>query len=276
MNNFLFGPYKEELGYEILIIRPLVLSGIERIRSINKENTITVCSISNRKALYNTADKFIGLGSWEVHQRDRQINISKICNEEKYLKLNEKTEYPKHSMPLLKKEWFEIANDIVEENYITISVRYRTEESARNFFSWNRIIENLKSKKHKIICTSPNNTPTKLEVPYLEDFIGKENDDSMGIEMCLHSRSKMCLSTNSGSAGVMLLSNPQKVLIFGGVAGFAQGWNGLHRELLENKEYKTQLIIPPPEVQYNGLCQTSDQQNWVADRVSQITLGEIE
>jgi len=62
----------------------------------------------------------------------------------------------------------------------------------------------------------------------------------------MHAGAFACFASNTGSAGLMLYSNPPAVFVFGGVNGYAPGWDGFRNSLAKMKGYQTELIQPNP------------------------------
>lgn len=279
MEKYLFGPLHQELGQEILMTRPRILSAIKRLKENDPECTTTVLSFTGRGALYHTADAFLGYGTYKQFWKVANLPmiVAKVCNVKNYQKVDASSE-PINPCGFesvqLKDEWIEKANEIVSEDFITISIRMRRDEGARNFLAWDRILEGLKD--FKVICTSPRINAPDLKILFLEDLIGEKNKDSMGIEMALHANSKICVTTNTGSAGIMLLSNPQKVLIFGGTTGYATGWTGLLENLSKNNPiYRTKLISPPKNSSFHSIMQDKIKQIPIADELCKAIKKEM-
>jgi hypothetical protein len=242
-----------ELGWSILFARPRILSKIASIKIADPDSQAHVLCYANTHVLYHTADKFLTFGH---HHIDRTPSHGYDLKDYIQINLdNEPVTKNGYVLPPIKKEWTEKAKSIISTPYVSFSARLRSKEGYRNFSAWGMIGVGLKSMGVSVICTTPKNMAYDMPVPYLEDFIGPDNPDSMGIEMAIHNESQACVCTNSGAAGIMLLSNPKNFVIFGGVTGFAPGWDGLHTLLsTHNEGYITKMI--DTGMTFNG-CDTA-------------------
>jgi len=239
---FVYTMSDPELGWEILIARPRVLAGIARLKRADPNVEVAYASYASRHVLYQTVDKFISVGgysNWETYWENPSLK-----EYDGYKKLDYQNEaVDEYSYPLPKiDQWIEKAKGLMPQPYVTISARLRIREGNRNFKSWGMIASALESKGLKVICTSPRSGSPPVGVAYLEDLIEKDDPDSMGIEMALHNGSEMSITTNTGAAGIMLMSNPKRFMIFGGAIGFKPGWDGMYDILAKSQSYRTKFI----------------------------------
>jgi len=267
-----------ELGWEILIARPRIFSGITKIRRAIPEAKFAVVSFTNRHVLYQFADTFIPRGHcrdlFPFSPSDMSLGQLNLVDGSAYKKLDYRNEGivdGAYALPTIREEWSEKAKSIIQPPYLTISARLRSAEGNRNYCIWGKIAGQLKANGLQLVCTTPRWGAPEMGIPYLEDFIGKDNPDSMRIEMALHRSAEMTITSNTGAAGIMLLSNPKATLIFGGIKGYPPGWDGLHKMLSMNQGYRTRFL--DPNLELSGADKAY--QFVAADEIIDLILGNL-
>lgn len=242
-----FGPLMSEFGEELFAWRPCVTRGISLAKE--KGYHTVVASRVSRHPLYPDADEYWGVAPFGGFSQISGLEpivqeaFGEVSNAKQSGFLDKGHSYIA-SRPSSGAE--DRARELVDgKRIMCLCARYRTAEGSRNFPYWQNVVDGILKidPEIDIICTSTKPGSYDLSrVRYLQDMVGTFN--LMDVEICLNRKALCCISSNTGSVGVMIYGLTPNVIVLGGTMGLGIGWHGLRDVVAkENGCQPTSIIL---------------------------------
>lgn len=260
-----------EFGIEIILGRPNFVMAARKAKQQGYH--IVVAGYMGWHPLYEIADEYWGVKNWNSNKQDEargslvaknrelalvtsfhgalaktnsfQANAQAIT-ENVGFQLLHNIDYAACGLPRPSQRAIELVSSITQGRpFITMApVKRQVGFEARDYHQWEKLYEKLAQLGLDIYATSPKKGSVSVPCRFLEDVAGPEN--LMDLEIAFYSMARISITSNTGSAGLMISSNCPNVIIFGGVGGHSPGWNGVAESLGKLDGYKTKIFVPEP------------------------------